>query len=410
MNTWLRRTVGTVGIAGGFLLLGAGAAHADDTALAPGQLDDLFSPAGGPNNQALQLTAHTDRIDTSTESSSPTSLGQNRVNRQAVPSALQGLPLTSLVPTDALGLPRTTSSRLPNLPALPTDAVAANALPGAGHVPSLANTSSSAAQTEDALSGLPLVGGLTDLSQLGLPVSGLPGTGTLQGTSIADTSSAFPATPKPSPRKAKQPRTEAGGLPLVGGLPLAGGGGLPVVGGLPLLNGGGLPVRGTLNPVDNVGIPVGGGLSGGQSNGSRGMSGGQSNGGRGATEAGGLPLVGSSEAGGLPLVGDLPLGGSDVLKNDAVTGVPVIGGIGPTPGVSTSAVANRLVPTTGALPQAASNLPLVTESAAYTPRHAESDAYAPRHAQTEALPLVTGLPAVGGIAQGVLPMFSGIVG
>ncbi|WP_433213620.1 hypothetical protein ACQP00_02305 [Dactylosporangium sp. CS-047395] len=351
------------------LLLGAGAAHADDTALAPGQLDDLFSPAGGPNNQALQLTAHSDRIETTTESSTTTSLGQNRVNRQAVPSALPGLPLTSLVPTDALGLPRTTSSRLPNLPALPTDAVAGNVLPSAGHAPSVA-------QTEDALSGLPLVGGLTDLSQLGLPVSGLPGTDTLQGASIADTSSAFPGTAKPSPRKAKQPKTEA--------LPLAGGGGLPLVGSLPLLNGGGLPVRGTLNPVDNVGIPVGGGMPGAR---------------RGATEAGGLPLV-----------GDLPLGGSDVLKNDSVTGVPVIGGVGPTPGVSTSAVASRLVPTTGALPQAASNLPLVTESAAYAPRHAESDAYAPRHAQTEALPLVTGLPAVGGIAQGVMPFFSGIVG
>ncbi|WP_433612860.1 hypothetical protein ACQP2P_02485 [Dactylosporangium sp. CA-139114] len=354
MNTWLRRTVGTVGIAGGMLLLGAGAAHADDTALAPGQLDDLFSPAGGPNNQSLQLQAHTDRIDTSTEATTAAPLSTNRVNRQAVPGMLQGLPVSSLVPTDSLGLPRTTSSRLPNLPALPTDAVAANALPGAGQAPSLAGT-------EDSLATLPLVGGLTDLSQLGLP-----GTDTLQGTSIADTSTAFPGV-KPSPRKAKQGKTE----------------GLPLVGGLPLLDGG-LPVRGTLNPVDNLGLPVGGGLPGA---------------GRGATEAGGLPLV-----------DDLPLGGSDVLKNDSVTGVPVIGGVGPTPGVSTTAVANRLVPTTGALPQAASNLPLVTESAAYAPRHAESDSYAPRHAQTEALPVVTGLPVVGGLAQGALPFFSGIVG
>jgi hypothetical protein len=80
--------------------------------------------------------------------------------------------------------------------------------------------------------------------------------------------------------------------------------------------------------------------------------------------------------------------------------------------VSTSAVANRLVPTTGALPQAASNLPLVTESSyasSYAPKHAESS-YAPRHGQTEALPLVTGLPVVGGVAQGVLPFFSGIAG
>ncbi|MEU7865170.1 hypothetical protein [Dactylosporangium sp. NPDC049140] len=76
--------------------------------------------------------------------------------------------------------------------------------------------------------------------------------------------------------------------------------------------------------------------------------------------------------------------------------------------MSTSAVANRLVPT-GALPPAASNLPLVAESAAYSPRHAESS-YTPQHAQTEALPVITGLPVVGGLAQGALPFFSGIVG
>ncbi|MFI5906159.1 hypothetical protein [Dactylosporangium sp. NPDC051541] len=354
------------------LLLGAGAAHADDTALAPGALDDLFSPVGGPNNQALQMQAYTDRIDTSTESVTEAAGQRTARAGQAVPNMLPGLPVSSLVPTNSLGLPQTTSSRLPNLPALPTDAVAASALPAAGQAPSLANT-------EDSLSTLPLVGGLTDLSQLGLPGAGLPGTDTLQGASIADTSSAFPSVqqPKPSPRKAKKGHAQTEALPMVGGL--------PVVGGLPLLNGGGLPVRGNLNPVDNVGLPVGGGLPGG---------------GRAATEAGGLPIVGNA----------LPLGGSDVLKNDSVRGVPVIGGVGPTPGVSTTAVANRLVPTTGALPQAASNLPLVTESAAYAPRHAESAAYAPRHSQTEALPVVTGLPVVGGLAQGVLPFFSGIAG
>ncbi|MEV6928802.1 hypothetical protein AB0M46_30530 [Dactylosporangium sp. NPDC051485] len=329
MNTWFRRTVGTVGLAGGMLLLGAGAAHADDTALAAGQLDDLFSPLGGPNNQSLQLQAHSDRIDTSVDAATDASLETNRLNGRPMPGVLDGVPVSSLVPTDSLGLPRTTSSRLPGLPALPTGAV-----PVAG--------------TESSLPGLPLVGQLTSLDQVGLP--GLPGTGTLGGTSIADTSTALPALPatrskpKPSPRGAQ---TED--LPLVGSLPLLGDG---------------LPIRGTLKPVNDYAIPVG-----------------------------------YTESGGLPLVGDAPLGGSDVLKNDSITGLPVIGGIGPTPGVSTTAVANRLVPTTGALPQAAGRLPLVTESA-----------YRPRHAQPEALPLVTGLPAVGGIAGGVLPLFSGIVG
>ncbi|WP_432834303.1 hypothetical protein [Dactylosporangium sp. CA-092794] len=347
MNTWFRRAVGTVGVAGGMLLLGAGAAHADDTALAPGQLDDLFSPAGGPNNQSLSLHARGDRIDTSAASSveagkrtTSTSLSTNSLNSRKVPSVLRGLPLTSLVPTDSLGLPRTTSSRLPNLPPLPTDALATNALPANGQPPSLA-------ATEDSLASLPLVGRLANLNQVGLP-----------GTSIADTSTAFPAIPRPG--------TEA----------------LPVVGGLPLL-GNGLPVRGTLKPVDDYAIPIGGSFAA-------------------------LP---ATEADGLPVVGDLPLGGSDVLRNDSVTGVPVIGGIGPTPGVSTTAVANRLVPTTGALPQAASQLPLVTEQA-YAPKHATT--YSPRHAQTEAqpeaLPVLTGLPAVGGLAAGALPLFSGIVG
>ncbi|MER7004708.1 hypothetical protein ABT297_16895 [Dactylosporangium sp. NPDC000555] len=286
MNTWFRRTVGTVGIAGGMLLLGAGAAHADDTALAPGQLDDLFSPAGGPNNQSLQLQAHSDRIDTSAaltaengQHATSTALSTDRLIGRQMPGVLDGLPLSGLVPTDSLS-----------------------------------------------------------------------------GMSIADTSTAFPAAPKPSPRPA---RAAAESLPLIGGLPLLGNG---------------LPVHGTLNPVDDYAIPLG---------------------------------APATEANGLPLVGDLPLGGSDVLKNDSVTGIPVIGGIGPTPGVSTTAVANRLVPTTGALPQAASQLPLLTEKA-YAPKH--STAYSPRHAQEEALPLVTGLPAVGGLAGGVLPLFSGIVG
>jgi hypothetical protein len=40
MNKWMSRAVGTVGVAGGMLLLGAGVAHADDS-LTPGALDEL---------------------------------------------------------------------------------------------------------------------------------------------------------------------------------------------------------------------------------------------------------------------------------------------------------------------------------------------------------------------------------
>ncbi|WP_238008783.1 hypothetical protein KZZ52_02800 [Dactylosporangium sp. AC04546] len=303
MNTWFRRAVGTAGVAGGMLLLGAGAAHAADET-APGQLDDPLVPGD------LQLDARGSNIDMS--ASTTTEAGQRTTSMttstSSAPSLLDNLPLSEWLPTNGLALPRTTSSRLPSLPALPTDAVAVNSLNGKNP-----NTG----KKEDSLAALPLVGSvggnplgaLGQLGALGLPV----GTDSLGGTSIADTRTAFPSTPSPG-RKGK------------------------------------------------------------------------------TTEA-------------LPLVGDLPLGGSDVLKNDSVTGVPVIGGIGPTPGVSTTAVANRLVPTTGALPYAASQLPLVTEKA-YAPKHATQ--YSPRHAHDEeGLPVVGGLPLLGG---GKLPLIGNLLG
>ncbi|MEV4507346.1 hypothetical protein AB0K00_00100 [Dactylosporangium sp. NPDC049525] len=368
MNTWFRRAVGTVGLAGGILLLGAGAAHADDSALVPGQLDDLFSPAGGPNNQSLQLEAHGSRIDTSAASSSQagrrttSTSTTTRGGGQQLPNVLQTLPLNTVLPTEMLGLPRTTSSKVSNLSSVP-----GNAIPGG-------------LPTEDSVAALPLVG---SLQQFGLPgMAGMPvdAGDTLRGTSIADTRTAFPNV-----------GTEATSLPVGngtgGGLPLVGGagGGLPVVGGL--VNG--LPVQGTLKPVDDFAIPVG--AAGKRSGNQR------------------VQRIQGTEAGtGLPMVGDLPLGGSDVLKNDSITGVPVIGGVGPTPGVSTTAVANRFVPTTGALPQAASQLPLVAEKT-YAPKH--STRYSPRHsAAEEALPVVGGLPLLNGVAGGNLPLVGGLLG
>src|SRR4029453_6049898 len=155
------------------LLLGAGAAHADDT-LAPGQLDD---PTSGPN-QSLQLDTHGERIDTSaatnTEAGRRTTAAS--LSGQQIPDVLRGLPLSTVLPTSAVGLPRTTSSKLPGLPGVPT--------------------------TEGSLSSLPLIGGMAGLDQLGLP-----GTDTLQGTSIADTRTAFPQTPAPPESKNKRPPT-----------------------------------------------------------------------------------------------------------------------------------------------------------------------------------------------------------
>ena len=66
MNKWLRRTVGTVGIAGGIWLLGSGTAHADaanpasDPQRLTGLLDNLFTPAGGPSNLGLTMGTPTD--------------------------------------------------------------------------------------------------------------------------------------------------------------------------------------------------------------------------------------------------------------------------------------------------------------------------------------------------------------
>lgn len=59
MNKWFYRAVGTVGIAGGFLLLGGGAAQAEDVDATPatdplqlrGLLDEFFTPTGGQVSQ-----------------------------------------------------------------------------------------------------------------------------------------------------------------------------------------------------------------------------------------------------------------------------------------------------------------------------------------------------------------------
>src|SRR5947207_1519527 len=62
MNKWFRRAVGTVGVAGGLWLLGAGTAHADDSVSAAkdpqqlhGLLKDLFTPTGGRASLGLSL-------------------------------------------------------------------------------------------------------------------------------------------------------------------------------------------------------------------------------------------------------------------------------------------------------------------------------------------------------------------
>ncbi|MFC0533545.1 hypothetical protein [Phytohabitans kaempferiae] len=63
MNKWFYRAVGTVGIAGGFLLLGGGAAQAEDVDATPvsdpqqlqGLLDGFFTPLGGNDFSQVNL-------------------------------------------------------------------------------------------------------------------------------------------------------------------------------------------------------------------------------------------------------------------------------------------------------------------------------------------------------------------
>src|SRR5947209_17826332 len=85
MNKWFRRAVGTVGIAGGVLLLGAGAAHADESVTAakdPQQLnglfDELLKPTGGPNNLGLSLDAPGRRVSAGLVPGGPVSAAAHR--------------------------------------------------------------------------------------------------------------------------------------------------------------------------------------------------------------------------------------------------------------------------------------------------------------------------------------------
>ena len=135
MNKWIRRTAGTVGIAGGALLLGT-AAHADSPVIAdpqslhgltdtadvdgglsgvgvsvdtPGQRDTvgLLPDGGGPvrsgsNNGELGAAVH-----------APTQDGQPRdvFANGRTPDIFQALPITDVVPMGGLGMPRTLPAR-----------------------------------------------------------------------------------------------------------------------------------------------------------------------------------------------------------------------------------------------------------------------------------------------------------
>lgn len=284
MNKWIRRTAGTVGIAGGVLLLGT-AAHADNPVTAdpqalhdladsasvdgglsgvgvsvdtPGQRDTvgLLPDGGGPirsgtNNGEFGAVLH-----------APTQDGQPRdvfANGQA-PDIFQALPITDVVPTDGLGMPRT-------LPGGPTEATGVP-------VRNLPIGTSMAGDTlsRGSLGGSPLGGSALGGSPLGgSSLGGSP----LGGSSV--------------------------GGPSLGGDDLArdgfAGNGL----GIPL--GDQLPL-GAAQDLASQGQSAGGSALGGQGLGGQGL-GGQPLGGSGL---GGQPLGGQA-LGGLPLVGGGASGG-----------------------------------------------------------------------------------------------------
>src|SRR5947207_4495327 len=138
MNKWLRRTVGTVGIAGGIWLLGSGTAHADastpanDPQRLTGLLDSLFTPAGGPSNLGLtmvdpgHLAPQAGRTVRELTSQVP----------HGVPALLHALPITEVVPVHGLGaVTAPQESGIAGLPFIGDDLPLAGSLPLADALP-----------------------------------------------------------------------------------------------------------------------------------------------------------------------------------------------------------------------------------------------------------------------------------
>ncbi len=273
MNKWLRRAVGTVGIAWGVWLLGSGAAHADATtdAFAPQHLYDtvsgLFAPTGGPNNQALSLLTPATEAVTGPLSFSH---GAGTVAGQQENGLLDALPITDVLPPtgteNGLGLPLVGALPIDGL--LPLGELRSGGLPVAGTL--------TRSLPLDATS-LPGVGGLArdvPLDALSHPGDAMDAAGGLTD-SLPVFDSLTGALPLSDVGNAAGTTED---LPVVGSL-LGGGvlGGLPVVGGL--LSG--LPIVGSAAGTPTEDLPVVGSLLPGDS---------------------GLPVLG-------PMLGDLPVGG-----------------------------------------------------------------------------------------------------
>jgi hypothetical protein len=422
MNKWIRRTAGTVGIAGGALLLGT-AAHADtpvhdlaDTASidgglsgvgvsldTPGQRDTvgLLPDGGGPirsgtNNGELGAVVH-----------APTKDGQPRdvFANGRTPDIFQALPITDVVPMDGLGMPTARTLPAParestgipvrNLPIgtsmagdtlrggddLARDVFAGNGLgiPLGDQLP-LGAAQDLATQSQSLGSASPLgggsaLGGGSPLGGGGLPLIGGSSRDASGGRAQTTPTAGQQQTARsqgspilagdavhvlpPSESFVGRHRAEAG-LPT-GGLPTAGG--LPVVGGV--LQGGTLPTRANVNTLPGApAVPVHDLLAPGTS--ATGASAGNA-----LNQASGTVNNLAAQRGGagtesLPLGGGaVPLGGGSLPIGDEA--LPVVGGLtGPTGTRGMPLPDTRAIPVVGGV---ADGLTGGKHRAQYMPRH-----------------------------------------
>jgi hypothetical protein len=209
MNKWFRRAIGTVGIAGGVLLLGAGAAQADDTMTHGSQplhglVEEFFDPTnnlgmdGGVSGAGVSVD--TPGQQTTAGSFAGRSPVQQTRNNGEVGAAVHA--------PDASGKPRAVfaGGKPPNV----TQMVPATDLTPTG-LPAMESTG---ADTPRTLVGAPPA--LPDGNNLGtpldgnglppmdpLPTGGIPSTGTLPTAGLPLIGESAPAR-KPSPRPATE--------------------------------------------------------------------------------------------------------------------------------------------------------------------------------------------------------------
>ena len=320
MNKWFRRAVGTVGIAGGFLLLGAGTAHADDSVSAAkdpqllhGLVEDLFKPAGGPNNLGLSLDTPGRRVSAGLVPDGPLTASAHRGDAGVVvhTPGKDGQPKDVLVTapvSKVLGaLPISNATQTAGL----GDLGGVNGINGLDGVHGVRGPDG--LNGLNGLNGLGAPTGLTESDTPELPL--LDALGILSNVSSTDDaglSTVGDALPRVRDDVADVIPTAAPGSALVsdGGIDRA----TDMVQVLPA------------TPADEADLPILGSLLGGPlGSGVPVLS---------DVRTGGLPIGGLPTGGGLPALSDVPNGGVPVVGSllDSGSGLPANGNLVPVPG------------------------------------------------------------------------------